>query len=72
MTDNLIITRVHFQVNMLRIIPGDDLGLLEELSVDREFIWEREARAEAEINHLYTASYQPGLLTQQQDNRSEL
>ena len=43
---------------MLRSIPGDDSGLLEELVllVDREFIRERAARAEVTRTKWFTSS----------------
>ena len=43
---------------MLRSIPGDDSGLLEELVllVDREFIREREAGAEVTRTKWFTSS----------------
>ena len=49
---------VYVQVNVLRSIPGDDSGLLEELVllVDREFIREREAGAEVTRTKWFTSS----------------
>ncbi len=45
-------------MNVLRSIPGDDSGLLEELVllVDREFIREREAGAEVTRTKWFTSS----------------
>ena len=49
---------VYVQVNVLRSIPGDDSGLLEELVllVDRKFIREREAGAEVTRTKWFTSS----------------
>ena len=55
---NQIVATLDAQVNVLRSIPGDDSGLLEELVllVDREFIREREAGAEVTRTKWFTSS----------------
>ena len=59
-------------MNVLRSIPGDDSGLLEELVllVDREFIRERAAGAEVTRTKWFTSSLEQMELVKREGGRS--